>query len=249
MNRVIAATSHLQPCWPLVAVGLCYGAHGGYGVTRRWCDPVDTAAAGSCTERWRSSAEEFISARRSALGEHERKVQKASWLGVEDTHEICRVDLHSSLVGDAQEEFHAMPDDRAVFENVPSTILQPKSAWCVLFGRKPLEILWGEGKAYVTGLRHACRSTESLVKRFLFLLDNMALVLGASKGRSSAPSLNHTCREICVISLATFTKWIASETNPTDEPPRSKRYRPRMHSDVDQYGTSTTEPRSPVDRV
>ena len=139
-----------------------------------------------------------------------------------------------------------MPDDRAVFENVPSAVLQPKSAWCVLFGgvwRKPLEILRGEGKAYVMGLRHAGRSTESLGKWFLFLLDNMALVLGASKGRSSAPSLNHTCREICVISLATFTvpvcRWIASETYPADEPSRSKRYRPRMHSDVDQDETST----------
>ena len=28
-----------------------------------------------------------------------------SWLGVEDTHEICRVDLHPSLVEDVQEEF------------------------------------------------------------------------------------------------------------------------------------------------
>ena len=109
---------------------------GSYGVTRRWCDPVDAAAAGSCAERWRFSAEEFISARRSALVEDERKVQKASWLG--------RVDLHPSLVGDMQEDFHTMPDDRAVFENVPSTILQPKSAWCLeVFWRKPLEILQG----------------------------------------------------------------------------------------------------------
>ena len=57
------------------------------------------------------------------------------------------------------------------------------------------------------GLRHACRSTESLRKRSLFMLDNMAVVLG--------------CREICVISLATFTipvcRWIASETHPADE--------------------------------
>ena len=87
------------------------------------------------------------------------------------------------------------------------------------------------------GLRHACRSTESLGKRLLFLLDNMALVLGASKGRGGTPSLNHTCREICVISLAKFTipvcRWIASETNPADEPSRSKRYRPKMHSDVE----------------
>ena len=46
----------------------------------------------------------------------------------------------------------------------------------------------------------------------------MALVLGALKGRGSTPNLNHTCREICVISLATFTvpvcRWIASEGNP-----------------------------------
>ena len=33
------------------------GARGGYGVTRRWCDPEDVAAAGSCAERWRFSAE------------------------------------------------------------------------------------------------------------------------------------------------------------------------------------------------
>ena len=158
------------------------GTHGGYEVTRRLCDPVHTTAAGSCAERRRFSAEEFISARRSALGEHERKVQKASWLGVEDIHEVCRVDLHTSLVGDMRENFHATPDDRAVFEIVPSSILQPKSAWCVLFGgvwRKPLDILRGEGKAYwdcvmLVGLL-------KVVKRFLFLLDNMALVCPESQ--------------------------------------------------------------------
>ena len=53
----------------------------------------------------------------------------------------------------------------------------------------------------------------------VFLLDNLALVLGAAKGRGSAPSLNHTCREICVISLVTFT----------------------IHHDVDQFLPSATE--------
>ena len=48
------------------------GARVGYGVTRRWCDPVDATAAGSCAERWRFSVEEIISARRSALVEHEQ---------------------------------------------------------------------------------------------------------------------------------------------------------------------------------
>ena len=90
------------------------------------------------------------------------------------------------------------------------------------------------------GLRHACRSTESLGKRVLFLLDNMAMVLGASKCRGGTPNLNHTGREICVISLAAFTipvcRWIASEDNLADEPSRSKRYRPITYSDIDQRG-------------
>ena len=112
--------------------------------------------------RW-FSAEELINARRSGLVELELEVQKASWLGVEDIREASRVDLHPFLVRDMREGFHVMPDGRAVFENVPPTIPQPKSAWCVLFGgvwRKPLEILRGDCKASVMGLRHACRSTE-----------------------------------------------------------------------------------------
>ncbi len=64
-----------------------------------------------------------------------------------------------------------------------------------------MEILRGEGKADVMGLRHACRSTESLGKRLLFLLGNTALVLGASKGGGGMPNLNHTCHEICVIEV------------------------------------------------
>ena len=86
------------------------------------------------------------------------------------------------------------------------------------------------------GLHHACRSIEFLRKRLLFLLDNMALVLGASNGRGSIPNLNHTCREICVISLAMLTipvcRWIASEDKPADEPSCSTGYRPSMHFDV-----------------
>ena len=121
-----------------------------------------------------------------SFGKNERKAQKTSWLG----HEETRVDLHPSFVGGMQESFQSIPFDPTVFENVPSIILQPKSAWSV------------EGKAYVMGLRRACRSTKTLG---LFLLDNMVLVLGASKGRGSTPNLDHTCREICVISLATFT--------------------------------------------
>ena len=68
------------------------GAREGYGVTRRKCDPETVAAAGSCAERCRFSAEEFISARRSVLIENERKAQKAAWIGVVDVHEDNGID-------------------------------------------------------------------------------------------------------------------------------------------------------------
>ena len=119
----------------------------GYGVTPRGCDPDTVAAACSCAGRWRFSAEEFISARRSVLIENEWTAQKAAWLWVVDEHEDNRVDLHPSLLWSMQESLHLIPCVRAVFETVPSIILQPKSAWCVLFGgvwRKSVENLRGE---------------------------------------------------------------------------------------------------------
>ena len=160
------------------------------------------------------------------------------------SHRQSSCQVNRGLVGSVQAIFQSMPFDRTAFENVPSILLQPKSARNIMFGgvwRKPREILLG-GKASVMGLRHACRSSDSLGERILFLLDNMALVLGASKGRDTAPNFDHTCREICIISLVAFTvpvcRWIASEGNPADEPSRSKRHRADMLNDVDQCGTS-----------
>ena len=142
---------HLQPLPVLGPRGSMLqmplgGSRGGYGVTRRWCDPVDASAAGSCAERWRFSAEEFISARRSVTVENERKVRKKP-VGLESrtyTKLIVLTCIPPWLV-----------TCRRIFSQclmiaLPSTILQPKSAWCVLFGgvwKKPLG--------------HACRSTEN----------------------------------------------------------------------------------------
>ena len=92
--------------------------HGGHGVTRRRCDLGDVAAAGRCAERWRLSAEEFNSARRSVFLESERSADNALWLGVEDAHERSRVDLHPCLVGSLQADFQPKDLDRAAFENV-----------------------------------------------------------------------------------------------------------------------------------
>ena len=145
-----------------------------------------------------------------------------------------------------QESFQSMPFDRIVFENVPSIILQPKSAWCVLFGgfwRKPLEILRGDGKAYVKGLRHACRSTEKPGETVAVLVGQHAwcwvLQIVAVAHQTSTTLVAKS-----VISLATcaipICRWIASEDHPVDEPFRSERDRPNTHLDVDQCGPSAT---------
>ena len=187
-----------------------------------------------------------LSARRSALVEHERKVLKASWLGVENTHEACRVDLHPSLVGDMREMFMQCLMIALSWKMCHRPYYSPSlpGASCLEVSGGNHRKSCGERAKLVMGLRYACRSTECLENRLLFLLDNMALVLGASQGRGSAPNLNHTCREVCVISLATFAipvcRWIASESNAADESSRSKRYRPRMHSVVDQCGTAAS---------
>ena len=97
-------TCNLGSPW-VYATDASGGARGGYGLARRLCDSETVAAAGSCAERWRFSAAEFISAWRSVLVENERNVPKASWLGVENVHEENRVDLHPSLVGGMQESF------------------------------------------------------------------------------------------------------------------------------------------------
>ena len=154
------------------------GVRRGHGATRRRCDLKEVAAA---------------------VVECERRPSKALWLGVTDARDSGRVDLHPSLAGSMQVDFQSLIPDRAVFENVPSFIIHPKAAWTILFGgvwRKPLEILRGDEKAHGMALRHACRSRESLGKQILFLLDDMAMVLGASKGRGSGPS---------VVALTTFT--------------------------------------------
>ena len=63
---------------------------------------------------------------------------------------------------------------------------------------------------------------------------------GAQLAVAAPPNLNHTCREICIISLVTFPipvcRWTASEDNPADEPSRSKRYRADMQAMLTNVG-------------
>ena len=223
MDRVIAATSlAILPvrgrC--VYATDISGGTHGRYLFTRRLCDPVDTATAGSCAERWRSSAEDFISARRSALGELNGKCRKPAGLESK-THmflscEMCRHPYYNpSLPGAYCLE------------------VSGGNQW-ISCGKRTL--LWSWDGVMLVGLLKPGETVPVLAGQH-------TIGLGCFKRAAVVPRVS-TTSEVCVISLATFTipvcRWIASETNPADDQSRPMRYRPRMHSDVDQYETSTT---------
>ena len=229
MDCVTTAASHLQSCQSLVAVGLCYGC--------LWWGHVEAAelrVAGMILRMLRRQAAVLRS------GGFPRKILSAfgdqCWLKVSGKRtklsglesKMCTKKIVLTCIPPLWWHAREFSVD-AFLIALPSNMYRPPYFSPVFL----VHLVW-----------RCCRSTESLVKRLLLLLDNMALVLGASKGRGSAPNLNHTCREICVISLATFTipvcRWIASEDNPADEPSRSKRYRVNMHHDVDQCGPSAT---------
>ena len=171
-----------------------------------------------------SLPEEFINARRSVLIENERKAQKAAWLGVVAAYEEHRVDLHSSLAGCMQEA-----SDRAVFKNV--AIHHTTAQVCLVrleVWKKSLEILRREGFSPCHGVARLLKAWENgccscwTTWPWFWVL------------RRHTEPRPHMSRNLCH-PLATFT---IPEDNPADEPSRLKRYRPSMHSDVDQCGPS-----------
>ena len=128
-----------------------------------------------------------------------------------------------------QAKFHAMLDDHAVFENVPSSILQPKSAWCVFFGGQSL-----------------CHGTASCLSVFckpgemvLVLAGHHGIGLGCLKSAAVVSRVSTTRVARSVSSLLPGSPSLSADGS-ADEPSRSKRYRPCMHFDVDLYETSTT---------
>jgi len=63
-----------------------------------------------------------------------------------------------------------------------------RNDWRVIQGRRwkfPLKILIGEAEAYLWVVRRLVKNQQNHGKRFLVLLDNLALVLAIGKGRSS----------------------------------------------------------------
>ena len=158
------------------------GTHGGYEVTRRLCDPVHTTAAGSCAERRRFSAEEFISARRSAWASMSGKCRKPVGLGSK-THTKFVV-LTCILL--------CLETCGRISTQRPMIALSSKLCRHPYFnpslpGASCLEVSGGNHwiscgeRAKPIGTASCLSVSLKVGKRFLFLLDNMALVCPESQ--------------------------------------------------------------------
>ena len=201
-------------------------------------------------ERWRFLAEEFNSARRSVLVEHERKVHKASWRVVELKTYTKFVVLTCILLW---METCKIVLTQCLMIALSSKMCHPSYYSPSLLGACFLEVsggsLWRSYGVRVKPmswwLRHACRSTENLEKRLLgycsswttwprsWVLQRAAVV----------PRVSTTLVARSVSSLLPRSPSLSADgwrLRLIDEPSRSKRYRPRTHSDVEKCGTSAT---------
>ena len=122
LDCVISAASHLQSCrhgfmprMPLVPPEEATVLRVAHVILRRVRQQAAVHSDGG-----------FPPKSSSALENEPESSKTSAWLGVKDVDEENRVDLHPSLSGGMQENFQSMPFDRAVFENVPSVLPQPK---------------------------------------------------------------------------------------------------------------------------
>ena len=118
------------------------------------------------------------------------------------------------------------------FDEVPPHLCESQH-WQVLTARKfnrQENILILEGRALMWALKRKLRDVDSIGKRHLFLVDNLALALSVEKGRSSAGVnniLRSWCANILASSVRAYVRWIPSENNPADRP--SRLFEPKKH--------------------
>ena len=206
---------------------------GGYGVCRRFIGRDEAASIGRVAESWRYDVNEYISARERALADDQEVREREAILGVSAVSRrgAFRTRPPTAPEGGLEEVEDAVRSPS--FAQVPRWVTKRDGEHCgsgswgiVLRGRysRRCDILRGEGKALVLGVRHALRAQRSRGRHILMLTDNLSLALGVQKGRGSSPNINATCRELCALSLYAnirlHVRWIPSEHNPADAPSR-----------------------------
>ena len=172
----------------------------GFGVRRRVL-PADLVGSwGRQSETWRFRREAAIAAREHALKDPLSIDEETLRLRPDSVPDFPPADFFE--IGRDALEFG---DWRFVF----------RRAWA----DRP-NILRGEGHALTWALRRKLRDHRCFGRRHLFLVDNLPLALGVTKGRAASSHLSPVTRCICAHVLATgsrvYCRWIPSEFNPAD---------------------------------
>lgn len=112
------------------------------------------------------------------------------------------------------------------FSEVPETVFED-AGWKTVHAARVFgdhSILHLEALALLFWAKHTLRNTAAHGRRVLSLVDNLALCLAVTKGRSGSPHLVTPLRNIAAFLLATgtilYTRWVPSERNFSDKPSR-----------------------------
>eukprot|EP00435_Cladocopium_sp_Y103_P076203 s26_g81.t1 len=131
-----------------------------------------------------------------------------------------------SFEEESVEDVYVGNDD---FPEVPDSLMDPQRWHTVKMGRWAHlgeHITLKEARSLLIAVRRLSRSSECRGKKHLVLLDNLALVFAATKGRAHSFDLLRVLQKISAICLAAQIslkpRWVRSEVNVADAPSRGK---------------------------
>ena len=185
----------------------------GYGLLEGNFPIEDVESVGSWNERWRFKRLD---------PEHWRPRERSLHYNVFLDHSTAR---RPEPLAEDSFEYEENPE----FPEVPFDMLNPKN-WSTakmgMWRRTSDHITLKEGKAFILGMRRVTRNSALRGHRILYLVDNLALAMSLSKGRSHNFGMLRVCQQYAALALATNTsvrvRWVPSELNLADGPSRGE---------------------------
>jgi hypothetical protein len=213
----------------------------GLGVCTRSASLSTVSRFGRFSERWLFLLEDKIQARRAALG----GPQKFD----DPEHDNCFYLSDNQLLDIDSDNLV----DVDAFSDIPASFLKPEHWSVAHMSRLRFSefITRSEGRGLLVSIKHLLRSSQNFGTRALFLVDNMSLCLGVTRGRSSSASLIKNCRQVAALALASgcrfHVRWIPSELNIADGPSRGIPRPLGCHQSTTSLPHKDTSPQSPID--